>query len=412
MMNGSPHRRRDTCRLCGSKSLTLVLPMPATPVGDAYVPADRLGERQAVFPLDVWLCGDCGLAQLIDVVDPEVLYTDYVYHTAVSLGLVDHFRRYATAVCEHLGLPRGGLVIDVGSNDGSLLQAFQERGMRVLGVDPARDVARLANERGVETINTFFDSGVAASVKDGHGSASLITANNVFANLDDLRDVCAGVRDLLAPDGVFVVETSYVGAVLEHMLVETIFHEHLSYFSLAPLVAFFRGVGLEVIDAGRQPTKGGSLRVFVQRQGGPRRVAASVGEVLASEREAGLHTAAPFHRMREHLTRVRSELRDVLARVKAAGGTVAGYGASVGVVTLLYEWELQGILEFLVDDHTRKQATFSPGQHIPVHAPTALYDRRVDAVLVLAWHYAAPIMKKHEAFAGEWIIPLPEVRRS
>lgn len=409
-MTGKRHRRRDTCRLCGSRNLAKVLPMPATPVGDAYVTADHLGEPQETFPLDVWLCGDCGLAQLIDVVDPELLYVDYVYQTAVSLGLVDHFRRYAADVCDRLRAPRGGLVVDIGSNDGSLLQAFRDLGMKVLGVDPARDVARVANERGVETLNAFFDAGVAMQMRDRHGPAALITANNVFANLDDLGDICAGVRNLLAPDGVLVIETSYVGAVLEHMLVETIFHEHLSYFSLAPLIPFFRREGLEVIHAERQPTKGGSLRIAMQRAGGTRAVDPCVAELLASERESGIQTPAPFERMRQHLARVKADLRRQLHALKAAGKTIAGYGASVGVVTLLYEWELQGVVEFLVDDHARKQNTFSPGQHIPVYAPAALYERHADVALVLAWQYADPIMRKHEDFEGEWIIPLPEVR--
>lgn len=410
IMTGKRHRRRDTCRLCGSRNLLDVLPMPATPVGDAYVTAAHLAEPQDTFPLDVWLCGDCGLAQLIDIVDPELLYVDYIYHTAVSLGLVDHFRRYAAEVCERLRVPAGGLVVDIGSNDGSLLQAFRDLGMKVLGVDPARDVARVANERGVETLNAFFDSGIARSIRERHGPAALITANNVFANLDDLGDICAGVRDLLAPDGVFVIETSYVGAVLEHMLVETIFHEHLSYFSLAPLIPFFRREGLEVIHAGRQPTKGGSLRIAAQRAGGTRSIAPSVAALLTSEREAGIQTRAPFERMRQHLSRVKTDLQHRLRELKSAGKTIAGYGASVGVVTLLYEWELQGIVDFLVDDHSRKQNTFSPGQHIPVYAPAALYERHADVVLVLAWHYADPIMQKHEGFKGEWIIPLPEVR--
>jgi SAM-dependent methyltransferase len=386
--------------------------MPATPVGDAYVPADRAGVRQETYPLDVWLCLDCGLAQLIDVVDPKLLYVDYVYHTSVSLGLVEHFRRYAGDVVDRIRPLQGSLVVDIGSNDGSLLAAFQDLGMRGLGVDPARDVARVANDRGIETLNTFFNLELARALRRERGPAAIITANNVFANLDDLKDICAGIVELLAPDGVFIMETSYVGAVLEHMLVETIFHEHLSYFSLGPLVPFFHRVGLEVIDAQLQPTKGGSLRLTMQHAGGSRHVGPSVAEVLATERATGVHTPEPFAKMATHLARVKQDLRRALHDLKSAGKTIAGYGASVGVVTLLYDWELHGIVDFLVDDHVRKQNTFSPGQHIPVHAPQALYDRRIDAIVILAWQYADPIMQKHPRFTGEWIIPLPEVRRA
>ncbi len=385
--------------------------MPATPVGDAYVSGDRLAETQPTYPLDVWLCRDCGLAQLVDVVDPELLYVDYVYHTSVSLGLVEHFQHYAEDVVARIQPPPGALVVDLGSNDGSLLQAFRSCGMRVLGIDPARDVARVANERGIETLNTFFSAALANKLRQERGPATLITANNVFANLDDLQDICAGIVAWLAPDGVFVMETSYVAAVLEHTLVETIFHEHLSYFSLGPLIPFFRRVGMEVIDAQRQPTKGGSLRLTMQRLGAGRPVGRSVAEVLAAERDAGIHTPMPFEKMGRHLARIKVDVQRTLRGLKAAGKKVAGYGASVGAVTLLYDWELKGTLDFLVDDHVRKQNTFSPGQHIPVFAPQSLYDRHADAVLILAWHYAEPIMRKHPHFTGEWIVPLPEVRR-
>lgn len=410
-MDNAAHRRRRDCRLCGSEQMINALPMPATPVGDAYVPADRITEPQATYPLDVWLCRDCGLAQLVDVVDPEVLYVDYVYHTSVSLGLIEHFQRYAAEIVATVQPPSGALAVDIGSNDGSLLQAFRSFGLRVLGVDPARDVAHMANDRGIETLNNFFNLALAKEILRERGPATVITANNVFANLDDLEDICAGIVGLLAPNGVFVMETSYVAAVLENMLVETIFHEHLSYFSLGPLVPFFHRVGLEVIDAQLQPTKGGSLRLTMQRHGAGRAVGDSVAAVLTAERDAGIHTLAPFEKMRRHLARIKGDLQRTLRELKAAGKTVAGYGASVGAVTLLYDWELKGVVDFLVDDHSRKQNTFSPGQHIPVFAPQSLYERHADAVLILAWHYAEPIMRKHPQFEGEWIVPLPEVRR-
>ena len=280
--------------------------------------------------------------------------------------------------------------------------------MTVLGIDPARDVAKVANERGIETLNTFFNASIARQLRKERGPATIITANNVFANLDNLDDICAGILELLAPDGVFIMETSYLGDVVENTLVETVFHEHISYFSVKPLVPFFQRMGMEVIEAQRQPTKGGSIRLTMQCAGGKRPVAASVAEVIADEDKLGLHAPAVFKTMFEKLAGVKMDLLRQLDRLQ--GNTVAGYGASVGVVTLLYEWELAGRLSFIVDDNERKQGTFSPGQHIPVYAPQALYDRKADAVLVLAWNYADPIMKKHPQFRGKFIIPLPEVR--
>ena len=409
-MNSATHSRRDTCRLCGSLHLELALPLAATPVGDAYVPAAHLDKPQETYPLDLWLCRTCGLAQLVDLVDPSILYVEYVYYTSISLGLVEHFNSYANDVWNRIQPPAGSLVVDVGSNDGTLLCAFKQKGHPVLGIDPARDVAERANQRGVETLNVFFSAQLARELRRERGPASILTANNVFANVDNLEDMCEGVLELLSPNGVFVMETSYLGPVVEDCLLETVFHEHISYFSLKPLIPFFKRMGMEVIEAQRQPTKGGSLRLTMQRTGASRTVSATVAEVLAYEEALGLHTPEAFQRLASRLSQVKTQLLEKLRALKSEGKTIAGYGASVGVVTLLYEWELDGLVSFLVDDHARKQDTFSPGQHIPVYSSDALYDRPVDVVLVLAWNYAAPIMAKHPKFHGNFLIPLPEVR--
>ena len=391
----------------------MVLPLAATPVGDAYVPAQHLDKPQETYPLDVWLCRQCGLAQLVDIVDPKVLYVEYVYYTSISLGLVEHFRRYAEDAVRRIQPAEGSLVVDIGSNDGSLLKAFQEQGMTVLGIDPARDVAKVANERGIETLNTFFNTDLVQKLRTERGPAAIITANNVFANIDNVDDMITGIREWLAPDGVFVFETSYLADVLEKTLLETVFHEHISYFSVKPLAEFFRRHGMELIDVQRVPSKGGSIRATVQRAAGKRPVASSVSEIVAYETKLGLHQPAIFQQFSAKIATVKAELLRCLRDLKARGKTIAGYGASVGVVTLLFEFELRGLLSFIVDDNERKQNTYSPGQHIPVHAPQALYERKADAVLILAWIYAEPIMKKHPQFVtmgGQFIIPLPALK--
>jgi SAM-dependent methyltransferase len=407
------HRRRDTCRLCAARQLEMVLPMAATPVGDAYISAEYLDKPQEIFPLDLWLCRNCGLAQLAEVVDPEVLYVEYPYLTSISLGLPEHFRQYAKEVLGRIEPPQGALVVDIGSNDGSLLKAFGDCGMRVLGIDPARDASRLANQRGIETLTGFFSADLGRRLRLERGPAAVITANNAFANIDNVDDLIDGVRAWLAPDGVFVFETSYLSDVIEKTLVETIFHEHLSYFSVKPLHHFFHRCSMELIDVQRVSTKGGSIRCTVQLAGGKRRVAPSISETISYENQIGVHAPEAFKRLRARLDTVKTDLLRVLRALKAQGKTLAGYGASVGVVTLLYELELYELLDFLVDDNTRKQNTFSPGHHIPVLAPHTIYDRKVDALVILAWAYAEPIMTKHPAFlqsGREFIIPLPEVR--
>jgi SAM-dependent methyltransferase len=404
--------RRDTCRLCGSRDLETTLHIAATPPGDHYVTAAERDRPQGTYPLDIVLCGGCGLSQLAYTVDPEILYGNYVYTTSISLGLPEHFRRYAGAVVGNVKPRDGALVVDIGSNDGSLLRCFQQHGLRVLGVDPADAIARQATESGVETWTGYFTSALARRIKEERGAATIVTANNVFANVDAPAEFVKGIRHLLAPDGVFVFETSYLLDVVEKALVETVFHEHLSYLAAKPLEAFFAGLGMQLIDVERVPTKGGSLRGTVQLAGGPRPVSPAVAELIALEESRGLDRPEIFKEFATRLDGVKSRLLALLGGLKAQGKVIAGFGASVGVTTLIYHFDVANLLSYIVDDNPGKQNTFSPGHHIPVLPPDALYERKADYVLILAWNYAEPIMKKHRAFSekgGHFILPLPEV---
>lgn len=402
--------RKSACRLCGNKDLQIVLPVVATPPGDHYLSVDHKNTPQETYPLDLVLCGDCGLTQLGYSVDPDALYGNYVYTTSISLGLVDHFRRYAESVLAKVRPPRDSLVVDIGSNDGSLLRCFKEQGLKVLGVDPAGEIARQATDSGVETWNGYFSLGYAQKIRNERGAAAIVTANNVFANVDDLESFAQGIRLLLAPDGVFVFETSYLLDVVEKSLLETVFHEHVSYFSAKPLEKFFRRLGMQLIDVERVPTKGGSLRGTVQLAGGPRPVSKSVDSLLALETSVGLDRPDIFAGLDARLQDTKRQLTARLRELKDQGKLLAGYGASVGVTTLLYYFDLAPFLTFIVDDNPRKQNTLSPGQHIPVLPSDALYERRPDYVVILAWNYADAIMRKHQRFldaGGRFIIPLP-----
>jgi len=409
----NPCVSRETCRLCGERELELVLPVAATPPGDHYVSAAHADEVQECYPQDIVLCRRCGHAQLACTVNADILYGHYVYTSSISLGLVEHFRDYAGEVLGRIKPAGGPLVVDVGSNDGSLLRAFKERGMRVLGVDPAREIAGKATESGIETWAGYFTKEMAGRIKNERGAAAIVTANNVTANVDNLAEFVEGIRDLLAPDGVFVFETSYLLDVVEKVLIETVFHEHLSYFSVKPLDEFFRRLGMQLIDVQRVPTKGGSIRGTVQLTDGSRTASRSVTDLMALETKLGLERPEIFKAFSAQLDAVKHDLQDLLHNLKARGKTVAGYGASVGVTTLLYQFELGGLLTFIADDNPRKQETFSPGHHIPVLPSEALYERKPDYILILAWNYAEPIMKKHQAFVangGHFIIPLPAVK--
>ena len=284
--------QRTTCRLCEGRDLELVLQLEPIPIADGYVPAERLDEIQQRFPLEWFLCRGCGHVQLLQVVDPAALFANFNYVSTVSLGLVEHFRRTADELIRDHSLSAKTLVVDIGSNDGSFLRPFHERGISVLGVDPAREIARQATASGIETLPEFFDVPVARRLRAERGPAALVTANNAFAHSDNLGEMAEGVRELLAPGGSFIFEVSYLGDVVRKGMIDTVYHEHLAYHSVKPLGQFLQRHGLELIDVKGIESKGGSLRAVAQLAGGPQATAPSVAEFIAQEAAAGTLIAA------------------------------------------------------------------------------------------------------------------------
>jgi SAM-dependent methyltransferase len=405
--------RRDTCRLCQSRNLELVFQLAPSPIGDAYVTADQRDVPQPLFPIDLYLCRDCGLAQLLDVIAPEVLYGDYIYVTSSSLGLGDHFRAYAQEVCDAVEPPPGSLVVDIGSNDGTLLGHFEDLGMRVIGVEPAEHIAQAATAAGRETVAGFFTPELAKHIRERHGRAAIVTANNVFANVDDLEPMMRGIRELLAEEGVFVCESYYVADVVRNMVFDFIYHEHISSFAVTPLHAFFQRMGMRLLDVTRVPTKGGSLRYTVGLANGPRQPSPRVAAMLEEEKKGGVCDPKTFRDFSKKIDQLRRGMLAHLDDFKSRGMSIAGFGASITATTLIYHFGIGGYLEYLIDDNPAKQGRFSPGLHLPVYPASALYDRKPDIVVVLAWRYAEPFIHKHRNYlanGGQFLIPVPEVR--
>lgn len=405
--------RRSDCRLCHGTDLELVLGLTPTPLADAYVPPARADEPQPVFPLDMYLCHDCGFVQLLDVVQPQEIYVDYIYESSSSLGLAEHFDGYAEEVLGRVRPPAGSLVIDVGSNDGMLLQSFRKRGMTVLGIDPAVEIARRATAAGVETLAEFLTPETARRIREERGPAAVVTANNVIANIDDLDEVAVAIRELLAPDGVFVFESFYLGDLVRNMVFDFFYHEHLSAFAVRPVERFFRRHGLELIDALRVPTKGGSLRYSLQLQGAGRPVSASVPELRDLEERQGLDRPELFRDFSKRIEDAKQQVLPLVRRLRDEGHGLAGYGASATTTTLVYHFELGRLIDFLVDDYPAKQGLLSPGLHLPVLPSEAIYERDVDYLVVIAWRYYRPIVERHSRFGdrgGRFVVPMPELR--
>jgi SAM-dependent methyltransferase len=410
----SAYYHRSTCRLCGGAALKKVLALAPTPPANAFVTAAELAVPQPLLPLDIWLCGGCGHVQLLDVVDPRILYTHYLYVSGTSPVFVRHFEQYADSIRKEFKPPPGSLVVDIGSNDGTLLRFFKERGHRILGVDPAEEISDASRRAGIPTLTAFFDEALAQQIAREHGRAAVVTANNLVAHIDDIGSFMRGVAKLLAPDGVFAFEVSYLVDVFENTLFDTMYHEHLDYHTVEPLVTFFAACGVQLIEALRVDTHGGSLRGVVQLAGGPRKVGVSVAALVARENELRLRDPATLEAFGARIGKVGSELTALLRKLKREGKRIAGFGAPAKLTTLLYHLGITpDLIDFVVDDSPLKQGRYTPGMHIPVLPAQALYEHKVDYTVILAWNFAEPIMKKHSAWreaGGRFVVPLPSVQ--
>jgi len=359
------------------------------------------------------LCRECGQIQVSEVVYPEVIYKNYIYETVSSLGLVKHFSEYAAHTMTTIKPELGTLVVDIGSNDGTLLKAFKDSKMKVLGIDPAINIARDATKRGIETIPKFFTPTIARKIMENYGYASIICANNILANIDDLDKMIESAKILLSSDGVLIFESFYFPDLMKHLVFDFIYHEHLTCFTVTPVQAYFKRLGMELIDVLRVPTKGGSIRYTVQFVGGPRKIQKSVSQILKSESKNGVDKVGIYKSFENKIQTVKAKITALLTKLNQQGKIIAGYGASATSTTFIYHFKLQNLLSFLVDDYVRKQNTYSPGCHIPVLAPEMISIRKPDYILILAWRYADPIIQKNQAFlkyGGKFIIPLPKLK--
>lgn len=409
------YRHRDDCRLCGSTRMELVLPILPSPIGDAFVSKDELGEQQQLFPLDTYICLECGHLQNLDVVDPEILFRNYTYRTSASMGLVEHFREYAEAVVSGLGIPKDSLVVEIGSNDGSLLKAYKALGMRVTGIDPARSIAKIATNEGIKTLPEFFTSAIAKIILAEYGPAKLMCANNVFAHADNIADIVKGIRSLLTQDGVFVFEVSYVPDIIDNFVFDTIYHEHVSHHALIPLERFFNSLDMTLFDVERVPTKGGSIRGFAQPMSTGRRPKSELlVQMVAEEDRRGIALPGIYRDFYREIERRKKAVLGYLDKAISEGKTIAAYGASTTTTTLLYHFELQTRIKFILDDNPVKFDLYSPGAHIPVYSSSHLYTSPPpDIIVILAWQYAAQIINRHGRFielGGRFMVPLPDMK--
>jgi SAM-dependent methyltransferase len=401
------------CRFCRNPIRRTVVDLGMSPLCESYVEAARLDDMEPFYPLHVRICDSCFLVQLRAYVPPEEIFTEYAYFSSYSTSWLEHARRYADMISERLRLGRDKLVVELGSNDGYLLQAFVDRGIPVLGIEPAGNVAEVAVERGVPTEVAFFGADTARRLAAEGRRADLLVANNVLAQVPDLNDFVAGMRLLLAPAGVVTIEVPHLLRLLDRNQFDTIYHEHYSYFSLGTLQRILSAHGLTIFDVEELSTHGGSMRVYAAHADGHVAADGSVADLLAREDAAGLSTPEPYASFAARVQETKRRLLEVLISIKREGKSVAGYGAPGKGNTLLNYCGIRGdLVDYTVDRNPYKQGRFLPGTHIPIAHPSKIAERRPDFILILPWNLKDEIIEQL-SFVRDWgarfIVPIPEV---
>jgi len=401
------------CRLCGAELTRTFVDLGMSPLCESYVAANRADDAEPFYPLHVRLCESCLLVQIPAYVSGEDIFSDYAYFSSYSDSWVAHAGKYAEMMIGRLGLTSGSLVTEVASNDGYLLQHFQARGIPVLGVEPAANVAEAARTRGIRTVVQFLGTETGREIAEQYGQADLVAGNNVFAHVPDIRSFAAGLRALVKDTGLVTLEFPHLLRLIERRQFDTIYHEHFSYLSLRTSSQALATAGLRVVDVDELSTHGGSLRVYARPAEAAGEPTAQVKAVLAEEEAAGLHTVAGHEGFAHEVLRIKSDLLAFLLTAAADGRSVAGYGAPGKGNTLLNHCGIRAdLLAYTVDRSPWKQGKFLPGTHIPIYPPDHIAETRPDYVLVLPWNLREEISEQLDyvrSWGGRLVFPIPQL---
>jgi hypothetical protein len=402
----------DRCQVCGGRELEQILDLGHQPPCDSLLTPTQLKERELTYPLNFMVCTACWLAQIDYVVAPEVLFhADYPYRSGITASLRRNLHATAETVIERASVPAGSLVVDIGSNDGTLLQGFQAVGMRVLGIE-ATNVAKLAVQDGIATVQAFFDEELARELRATYGGAAVITATNMFAHVQNLGDLMRGVSVLLDDGGVFVTESHYLLDLLRDLQFDSIYHEHLKFYSVRPLIQLFQPYGFTLTDVDRIPNYGGSIRVYAVKGEAP--VHARVGALIEEEEQAGLYGIEAFKRFADASRESKRTLQSRLAELRSDGHVIPGVGCPGRASTLVNYCGVDAdTMPYIAEQSSSlKLGLALPGTHIPVVDEQRLLDEQPTYALMLSWHYAEPIIAglRNRGLRSSILVPLPKLR--
>lgn len=402
----------NACRFCKSPKLNRYLDLGATPLADRFLSAEQLNEPEKYYPLAVALCENCGLNQLTYTVDPKELYQEeYPYAMSLTKTGSDHYGSFAASVVKKFNLTQNDLVIDVGSNVGILLGGFKENGTKVLGVDPAANMAKIANERGIETIADFFVPSVAAEIKEKHGPAKIVVGTNVFAHIFDHHQFIEALQAVLDDKGIFIFESPSFVNLVKNLEYDTIYHEHLLYLSLKPVINFFKQFDMEVFDVEAYPIHGGSFRVFISRKNNYP-VSEAVEKYVKEEEAAGIYSLQTLGEFAKKVAQNRIELMSLIHKIKEEGKTIAIISTPAKGMTLLNYCRIgPEHVDFATEKSPLKIGRYTPGTRIPIVPDSELMVRKPDYAILLAWNFSNEIMKnldEYRALGGKFIIPIPK----
>jgi len=402
-------RKHNECRICKSKNLKQFLNLGEMPPANSFLKEKDLTEQELKFPLRVLFCGECGLSQLGEVVNPDLLFRNYVYlSSGMPKKFSEHFKNYADEIVSRFIKSKDDLVVEIGSNDGILLGAFKGK-TKILGVDPAENIARTATENGIETIVDYFSDNLAAEIVKKYGYARAIMGNNVVMHIDDHHDLMKGIKTLLTNDGVFVFEAPYMRDMFDNLTFDTVYHEHLSYLTVKPFIKLFSQFGMEIFDIKEVPVHGVSLRVYAAKRGAYK-IEPAVEEYLKREKEMNLDKFETYLKLAERVGTLKEKIVNILQDLKKSGKKIAAYGAPAKGNTLLNYFDVgPDVLDYIVEDLPSKIGTYTPGTRIPIISSEEARKNPPDYYLLLAWNYKDVILEKEKEFrqnGGKFIMPV------